>query len=154
MNKKKENDFLCEDELLEENSKNTEDNQNVDIELAQDNSGEHRVRLHNLESNLYDEHKIFILPSFTEGQPMSLLESLSRHRPVIIFKEIDHVIQNRVGIFISDRNYESLKNTISHIDNNYENIQEMIKKNNLPTLDDFINNLTTIILDCTDSHEK
>ena len=72
---------------------------------------------------------------------MSLLESLSRHRPVIIFKEIDHVIQNRVGIFISDRNYESLKNTISHIDNNYENIQEMIKKNNLPTLDDFINNL-------------
>ena len=104
--------------------------------------------------NLYDEHKIFILPSFTEGQPMSLLESLSRHRPVIIFKEIDHVIQNRVGIFISDRNYESLKNTISHIDNNYENIQEMIKKNNLPTLDNFINNLTTIILDCTDSHEK
>ena len=31
MNKKKENDFLSEDELLEENSKNTEDNQNVDF---------------------------------------------------------------------------------------------------------------------------
>ena len=44
---------------------------------------------------------MFILPSFTEGQPMALLESLSRLRPVIIFKEIDHVIQNRVGIFIS-----------------------------------------------------
>ena len=30
----------------------------------------------------------------------------------------------------------------------------MIKKNNLPTLDDFIKNLTRIISDCTDSHEK
>ena len=59
--------------------------------------------------NLYDEHKMFILPSFTEGQPMALLESLSRLRPVIIFNEIDHVIQSRAGIFISNRNHERPK---------------------------------------------
>ena len=34
---------------------------------------------------LYDDHDIFILPSFTEGHPMSLLEALARRRPVIIF---------------------------------------------------------------------
>ena len=33
--------------------------------------------------NIFDQHNIFfILPSFTEGQPMALLESLSRLRPV------------------------------------------------------------------------
>ena len=95
--------------------------------------------------NLYDEHKMFILPSFTEGQPMALLESLSRLRPVIIFNEIDHVIQSRAGIFISERNYESLNKTIKHIEDNYENIQEMMKKNKLPTFDNFIESLSLII---------
>ncbi len=95
--------------------------------------------------NIFDEHKIFILPSFTEGQPMALLESLSRLRPVIIFKEIDHVIQSRAGIFISERNYESLNKTIKHIEDNYENIQEMMKKNKLPTFDNFIESLSLII---------
>jgi glycosyltransferase involved in cell wall biosynthesis len=33
----------------------------------------------------YDDHNIFILPSFTEGHPMVLLEALARRRPVIIF---------------------------------------------------------------------
>ena len=59
--------------------------------------------------NIFDEHKIFILPSFTEGQPMALLESLSRLRPAIIFSEIGHVIQNRAGIFISERNMKALR---------------------------------------------
>ncbi len=34
-----------------------EDDENLEIELAHDNSGDHRVRLQNLESNLYDEKK-------------------------------------------------------------------------------------------------
>ncbi len=96
--------------------------------------------------SLYDEHKMFILPSFTEGQPMALLESLSRLRPVIIFNEIGHVIQSRAGIFISERNYESLKKTIRHIDENYKSIQELMMKNKLPTFDNFIDNLSEIIL--------
>ena len=42
--------------------------------------------------------------------------------------------------------YESLNKTINHIVTNYESIQEMMKKNKLPKLDDFINNLTSVIL--------
>ena len=37
------------------------------------------------------DHNIFILPSYTEGHPQVLDESLSRLRPVIIFPEISHV---------------------------------------------------------------
>ena len=40
-----------------------------------------------------------ILPSFTEGYPMVVLEALSRLRPVIIFTEIEHIIEGRNGIF-------------------------------------------------------
>ena len=40
----------------------------------------------------YDNSNIFILPSFTEGHPMVLLESLARLRPVIIFNEINILI--------------------------------------------------------------
>ena len=48
----------------------------------------------------YDNHNIFILPSFTEGHPMVLLEALARRRPVIIFDEIKHVIGDKKGIFV------------------------------------------------------
>ncbi len=96
---------------------------------------------------IYDEHKIFILPSFTEGEPMALLESLARLKPVIIFQEIEHVIQKRAGIFISKRNYDSLDQTINHILKNYEGIKEMMEKNKLPTNANFIKDLSKIILD-------
>jgi glycosyltransferase involved in cell wall biosynthesis len=43
----------------------------------------------------YDDHNIFVLPSFTEGHPMVLLEALARRRPVIIFDEIKHVIGDK-----------------------------------------------------------
>ena len=46
---------------------------------------------------------------------MVILESLSRHRPVIIFKEIEHVIKNRKGIFVSNRDNASLLETINYI---------------------------------------
>ena len=45
----------------------------------------------------YDDHNIFILPSFTEGHPMVILEALARRRPVIIFDEIKHVIGDKKG---------------------------------------------------------
>ena len=38
---------------------------------------------------IYDNHSILVLPSFTEGHPMVLLESLSRYRPVIIFQKLN-----------------------------------------------------------------
>ena len=95
----------------------------------------------------YDESNIFILPSFTEGHPQVLDEALARHRPVIIFEEISHVLRDRKGIFISKRNINSLNETINHIKHNYENILEEIKKNNLPTKKSFMIELKKILFD-------
>jgi glycosyltransferase involved in cell wall biosynthesis len=94
----------------------------------------------------YDEHSIFILPSYTEAHPQVLDEALARRRPVIIFKEISHVVRDREGIFISERNINSLSKTIDHIANNYDKITNVIQKNTLPTKANFINELKNIIL--------
>ncbi len=94
---------------------------------------------------VYDSHNIFILPSFTEAHPKVVDESLSRLRPVIIFDEIEHVVQNKKGIFVSKRNVTSLKQTIKFIMENYNNIQEEIKNNKLPTKQEFISQILNIL---------
>ncbi len=94
---------------------------------------------------IYDEHNIFILPSFTEGHPMVVLESLARLRPVIIFEEISHVATNKTGVFICKRDLYSLKDKINYIMQNYINIQDQIKKNILPSKEKFISDLTNIL---------
>ncbi len=93
----------------------------------------------------YDEHSILILPSYTEAHPQVLDEALARHKPVIIFEEISHVIRNRKGVFLSKRNIESLEKTIDYIINNYDNIIHEIKKNILPTKKQFIDQLNNIL---------
>ena len=94
---------------------------------------------------IYDNHNITILPSFTEAHPKVLDESLARLRPVIIFEEISHVIQNRKGIYISKRNAQSLMETINFIMKNYKNIEEEMKKNKLPTKQEFILQISKIL---------
>ena len=103
---------------------------NIKIQQNQNN----KVKL----IKLYDEHNIFILPSFTEGHPMVLLEALARRRPVIIFDEIKHVIGEKKGIFVSKRNFLSFLGTLNHIKKNYKKIQKDMKKNKLPTNKEFI----------------
>ena len=93
----------------------------------------------------YDNHNIFILPSYTEGHPMVILESLARLRPVIIFKDIEHVIEDKKGIFVAERNSKSLLEKIDFIKKNYFSIQEEMKKNNLPTNQDFLRELSSTI---------
>ena len=95
----------------------------------------------------YDEHSIFILPSYTEGHPQVLDEALARQRPVIIFEDITHVIRNRKGIFVSKRNIKSLEETIEFIISNYGKIKEELKVNILPTKKNFIYELKKIILE-------
>ena len=105
--------------------------------------------IENNETNLikyYDDHNIFILPSFTEGNPMVLLEALARLRPVIVFKDIDHVIEDKKGIFVAERNIESLVEKIEFIKKNYESIQDEMKKNKLPTKQEFLESLIDIIV--------
>ena len=76
---------------------------------------------------------------------MTLLEALSRQRPVVIFNEIKHVVGEKKGIFNCSRDAESLKKTINHIIKNYQSIQNEMKSNSLPTKDDFLKNITILI---------
>ena len=93
----------------------------------------------------YDDHNIFILPSFTEGHPMVVLEALARRRPIIIFDEIKHVVQNKKGIFVSKRNFLDLFKTLNSIKKNYSRIQKDLRKNDLPTNKNFISDLINFI---------
>ena len=94
---------------------------------------------------VYDKNHITILPSFTEGQPLTIDESLSRNRPVIIFEDINYVIKERKGIFIAKRNIDSFTETVKHVINNYQDIQEDIKKNKFTTKRDMVKQISDIV---------
>ena len=78
---------------------------------------------------------------------MALLEALSRLRPVIIFKDIEHVVGDKKGIFIAERNSASFLKVITHIKENYRNIQKEIKENKLPTKKQFLKSFSKLISD-------
>ena len=95
--------------------------------------------------NIYDEARIFILPSYIEGFPKVISESLARLKPIIIFEDIKYVVNGRKGIFICKRNELSLKKNIDYILNNYKSIQKKIKSNFFYTKDNFNKKLVTCI---------
>ena len=74
-------------------------------------------------------HNILILPSYTEGSPKVIIESLARMRPVIVFNEIKHVKSNFYGVYVCKRNVNSLEKTIKYIIKNYSKVQISMKKN-------------------------
>ena len=120
--------------------------QNFSNQIVQNNV--HVYKIENNEQNLikfYDDHNIFVLPSYTEGHPMVLLEALSRLRPVIIFKDIEHVIGDKKGIFVADRNLNSFLEQINYIKKNYKTIQQDMKKNKLPTKEEFLLKFSNLI---------
>jgi glycosyltransferase involved in cell wall biosynthesis len=94
----------------------------------------------------YDNCNIFVLPSYTEGAPKVILESLARYRPIIVFSEIKHVKSKFKGIFVSKRNYKNFKKKIDFIINNYQKIINDIKKNKIPSKSQFQKKLRKIIL--------
>ena len=94
--------------------------------------------------NIYDSAKLFILPSYIEGFPKVISESLARMRPIIIFEDIKYVVNDREGIFVCKRDAESLQKKINHILKNYSSIQKKIKKSFFYTKDNFKKEL----LDC------
>ena len=104
--------------------------------------------IENNENNMikfYDNSNIFILPSFTEGHPMVLLESLARLRPVIIFNEIKHVINKYEGIFVSERNSEDLLKNINFIKKIIQRSMKNEKKNKLPTKKQFLSDFIKLL---------
>ena len=56
----------------------------------------------------YDRHNILILPSYTEGQPYVVDESLARRRPVLIFEDIKHSLRHNQLIFTYKNRYHNL----------------------------------------------
>ena len=94
----------------------------------------------------YDECNIFVLPSYTEGSPKVILESLARHRPVIVFEDIKHVKKNFKGVFVCKRNNKDFLNNINFILNNYSQINKKIKKEKIFTKKDFQKQLSKITL--------
>ena len=123
----------------------------VGEEKNQKNIIQENVKVYEIEDDtknlikFYDDHNIFVLPSFTEGHPMVVLESLARLRPVIIFEDIEHIIENKKGIFVSKRDKESFFKKIEYIKNNINKIQEEMKKNKLPKNEEFIRDLARSI---------
>jgi len=93
----------------------------------------------------YDKNHILLLPSYTEAHPKVVDESLARFRPVIIFEDIKHIVENRFGIFISKREYNDFLKVVEFVISNYKEIVDDISKNNLPTKKNFIQELSRII---------
>ena len=95
--------------------------------------------------NIYDNHNIMVLPSFTEATPYVVDEALSRKRPVIIFEDIDYIVRDKKGIFVSKRDLNSFSEITKHIMDNYQEIQKKIEKNELPTKKRMIKQISDII---------
>ena len=95
--------------------------------------------------DIYDSHNILILPSFTEGQPYVVDESLARKRPVIVFEDIAHIIKERKGIFVSKRTIDSFCETTKHVMQNYNKIQKSIEENKFPLKEDMLKQISNII---------
>jgi len=93
----------------------------------------------------YDNHNILILPSYTEGQPYVVDESLARKRPVLIFEDIKHIIKDRKGIFVSKRNIDSFTEITKYIMQNYYEIQKDIEKNKFPLEKDMFKQISNVI---------
>ena len=96
--------------------------------------------------NIYDNHNIMILPSFTEATPYVVDESLSRKRPVIIFEDIAYIVKDKKGIFVSKRDVRSFSETAKYIIHNYYEIQKNIEKNKLTTKHDMLKQISDILV--------
>ena len=86
-----------------------------------------------------------ILPSYTEATPYVVDEALSRKRPVIIFEDIEYVMKDRKGVFVSKRDIDSFTQTTNYIIQNYKEIQKNMEKNKLPTKKDMLKQISDII---------
>ena len=94
----------------------------------------------------YDNSDIFILPSYTEAFPQVILESFSRLKPVIIFKEIVFLKSIfKHGLFCCYRNQISLEKTIKKIIDNYQKTQISIYENKLYSFKDFQIQMNSIL---------
>jgi glycosyltransferase involved in cell wall biosynthesis len=93
----------------------------------------------------FDVNDIIILPSYTEAYPKVVDEALSRYKPVIVFKDIKHIIRKKIGIFVVERNITKFIKKINYIKNNYKTISKKISVNILPTKKEFLFDLKSAL---------
>ena len=116
--------------------------QNIKIDEKSNITFKKNINNNKIIKKLIDSNDILILPSYTEAYPQVVLESLSRLKPVIIFKEISFIKKDfKSGLFVCDRNVMSLKKTILKIIHNYNEIQKKIRLNKLILDKDFKKNI-------------
>ena len=64
---------------------------------------------------------------------------------MIIFEDIDYIVRDKKGIFVSKRDLNSFSETTKYIMDNYQEIQKKIEKNELPTKKRMIKHISDII---------
>ena len=64
---------------------------------------------------------------------------------MIIFEDIDYIVRDKVGIFVSKRDIDSFSKTTKYVMDNYNEIQKNMKKNILPTKNSMIKQISDII---------
>jgi glycosyltransferase involved in cell wall biosynthesis len=77
---------------------------------------------------LWNESDLFVFPTYHEGLPYALLESMAARTPALISPvgEIPDVVEDGVhGVFVPNRNPRALAAAISQLDNNRELIYRM-----------------------------
>lgn len=87
----------------------------------------------------YDEHSIFILPSYTEVFPMTILEAMARGLVILVsdipgMREI--IEEGRNGYFFPAGNIQKIKERILFLKNNPQEIRR-ISKNNIQDIQKF-----------------
>ena len=64
---------------------------------------------------------------------------------MIIFEDIDYIVKDRKGIFISKRDVDSLSESINYIMQNYQKIQKNIEQNKFSTKEDMLKQISNIV---------
>lgn len=93
----------------------------------------------------YDDCNLFVLPSFTEGNPQVIKESFARQRPTIVFDDLKFLSKQYKGIFVSKRNSKNLYYSLRKIFKNYYYYYNLAKKNKLTFKNNFQRNFRSII---------
>lgn len=108
----------------------------------------------NIIEDIYKKSIIYILPSYNEGMPMSILEAMSYGLPVISTEvgSIPSVVEEKNGILIKPGNVDELAESIITLLNNKDKLKEISFNNSEKILHEY--NIYSSINEITDLYES
>lgn len=94
---------------------------------------------------IYKKSVIYVLPSYNEGMPMSVLEAMSYGLPIISTKvgSIPSVIKNENGILIEPGNVDALSKSIIELLNDRDR-RQLMEQENLKKIEKYYNIYTSV----------